>query len=252
MRTKISKQIASIAALTAVIATTTFAQSEPVYSVNVIGMQKVTTVGAEKGNYSMISMPFDQLIPNLDNVVGTNGIANNISSLADQVLIYDVTANPPTFKIYWLTAQRRWASNQGFATNIYLLPGSGAWYLNRSPSNQTITMVGDVVIDSAITNIIVEGLQMLSYPYSSPATLGALSLTNGVANNISANADQIMIYDTQADVPAFKIYWLTAARRWASNQGFADSVTLSPGQAFWYLSRSSDALEWIEEIPYDL
>jgi hypothetical protein len=249
---KISTQIATIAALTAAIATTAIAQNEPVYSVNVIGMQKINAVGTSQGSFSMISMPFEQLLPSLDNVVGTNGVANNNPGLADQVLIFNPLGDPPSFQIYWLTASRKWASSSGFATNVYLEPGGGAWYLNRSTNDANLTVVGDVVMDPVVTNVIVEGLQMISYPYSSPTTLGALSLTNGVANNNVGLADQITFYDNQSDPPGFQIYWLTASRRWASSSGFADSVAVNPGQAFWYLSRSTNTLEWVEVKPYDL
>ncbi|MGA1193314.1 MAG: hypothetical protein ACO3ZG_02910 [Kiritimatiellia bacterium] len=248
MRTKISKQIASIAALTAVIATTTFAQSEPVYSVNVIGMQKVQTTSSSSGGYSMIAMPFDQVISDLDSVVGTNGVANNSSFLADQVLIYDPEIQ--RFNVYWLYGGRKWVSNAGFATNITLRPGGGAWYLSRASESTTITLVGDVVDDAAVTNSIFPGLQILSYPYSSPVVLSDLALTNGVSGPSPFVSDNIMIYNPSNT--SFSTYWLFSDRKWVSNQGYATNVVVNPGSSFWYLSRGSEVVEWVENKPYDL
>lgn len=253
MKTTRIKQ--TLAALFSVVCFSTLASAQitdAVYSVNVIGMQKVEAVPPSRGSYTMIGMPFDQIIPNLDNVVGTNGVANNNSLLADQVLIYNPTGNPPGFKIYWLAANRRWVSSTGFATNIYLLPGGGAWYLNRAVTNRQLTFVGDVVMDDAVTNYIVEGLQILSYPFSSPVNLASLTFTNGRANNNSLLADQVMIHNNLVNPPVFDIYWLSSQRRWVSAKGFATNVIINPGQSFWFQSRTNAVQTWVENRPYEL
>ena len=54
------------------------------------------------------------------------------------------------------------------ATNIYLTPGVG-YIVSRASirtSNAMIIVAGDVVLDTGVTNTLVEGLNLVSYPYN--------------------------------------------------------------------------------------
>jgi hypothetical protein len=237
-----------------------FSQNDAVYSVNIIGMQKVDAVPAGSGGLSLISMPFDLDNPILDRVVGTNGVAAATSVNADNLLIFNPITQ--TYTTYWLffstnpSFNRKWRSATGFATNVFLQPGAGVWYRSRATSNQVLTLVGDVVNKGASTNMIRPGLQVVSYPFSTSIIMADLKLTNGVAAATSVNADNIQLYNPETQ--QYTTYWLFSSanpsfnRRWRSATGFATNVVIQPGSAFWYRSRGAETITWVESIPYDL
>jgi len=242
----------------ATMAVTSFAQTGEVYSLNVVGFQKVSALAS--GGLVLGSTPFERDVANLDNVLGTNGISGSTLATADNCLMYDKFGQ--SYLQYWLfshtnpSLNRRWRSASGLATNVYLLPGQGFWYRNRASSDATIVMAGDVVDVGAITNLIVPGLQMLSYPFSTSIRMTDLKLTNGVSGTTLATADNIMMY-VQTN-QSFNQYWLfshtnpSLNRKWRSSSGLATNVFIQPGQGFWYRSRLSTSNLWVEVKPYTL
>ena len=238
------------------VALSSFAQE--VYSPNVVGFQKVTVVSSNLGGLFLGSTPFNQEQPYIDRVVGTNGVAAAGSGSADNVIIYNKSNQ--LYTTYWLYSNaapsfnRRWRSGTGFATNVYLTPGMGYWYLSRASSNTTLILAGEAVDQLVVTNTIVPGLQILSYPFSANVRISDLTLTNGVAAVGSGSADNIILYEPTNAL--FTTYWLysNAApsfnRRWRSGTGFATNVFIKSGEGFWYQSRTSTNLLWIETRPY--
>jgi len=244
-----------------VAATATHAQpTTTVYSVNVVGFQKVNAVSTNSGGLVLVANPFEKANPFIDRVVGTGGVAGANAGLADNVQVF----NPgiQEFQTYWLFSSanpafnRKWRNTTGFATNVYLTPGMGFWYRNRAGTNLPITLVGDVVTDPAITNYIAPGLQILSYPYSAPIKLGHITLTNGIAGSSVGNADTIQLYDPVTK--QFQNYWLfssanaTFNRKYRNTTGLATNITIQPGQSFWFRSRTNVVMQWVETIPYNL
>lgn len=247
----------------ALMSITLVASAQPtttVYSVNVVGFQKVNAVSTNSGGIVLVANPFEKANPFIDRVVGTGGVAGATAANADNVQVYDPGIQE--FRTYWLfssanpAANRKWRSSSGFATNVYLTPGMGFWYRNRAGTNLPITVVGDVVTDPAITNFVVPGLQILSYPYSAPIKLGNITLTNGIAGSTANNSDTIQLYDPVSK--QFQNYWLLANanpavnRKYRSATGLATNVTIQPGQAFWFNSRTNVVMQWVETIPYNL
>ena len=242
----------------ATVAVTSFAQTGEVYSLNVVGFQKVSALAS--GGLVLSSTPFDRDAANLDNVLGTNGIPGATAATADNCLMYNKYTQ--SYLIYWLfshtnpSLNRHWRSASGLATNVDLLPGQGFWYRNRASSDATLVMAGDVVDVGAVTNLIVPGLQMMSYPFSTSIRMTELTLTNGAPGATATTADNIMMY-----VPtnqSFNIYWLFSHtnpalnRKWRSASGLATNVFVQPGQGFWYRSRLATSNLWVEAKPYTL
>jgi hypothetical protein len=242
----------------ATVASTSFAQTGEVYSLNVVGFQKVSALAS--GGLVLSSTPFDRDTANLDNVLGTNGIAGATLGAADNCLMYDKYTQ--SYLQYWLfshtnpTLNRHWRGTAGLSTNVYLLPGQGFWYRNRASSDMTLVMAGDVVDVGAVTNLLVPGLQMLSYPFSTSIRMTDMTLTNGVAGATLGGADNIMMY--VATNQSFNQYWLfshtnpTLNRKWRSAAGLATNVFVQPGQGFWYRSRLTTSNLWVEVKPYTL
>lgn len=234
--------------------------TDAVYSVNIIGMQKVTAVSTNDGGLVMIANPFIKSETYIDKIVGTSGVAGATLGAADNVQIFNPLSQQ--FDNYWLFSSanpafnRRWRSSSGFATNVNLTPGMGFWYRNRSGQSMQVTMVGDVETDATVTNVVMPGLQILSYPYSAPCALTDLGLTNGVAGSSLGVADNIQIYDPATK--QFNNYWLLSNanplfnRKWRSTSGLATNVVVNPGQSFWYRSRSISNIVWVASRPYDL
>ncbi|MDD4737236.1 MAG: hypothetical protein PHP44_14160 [Kiritimatiellae bacterium] len=248
------KKIMSLALTGLLAATVAHAASNEVYSVNVVGFSKVDApVGL-----SIMAMPFDAEASTIDDVVGTNGVYGNSSTIADNVMIYDELSQ--SFKIFWLRSLSAfggpiWFSAAGPATNEYLYPGMSFWYQSRAASDWTNTMVGDVVPDAAVTNVIVPGLQLMSYPYSTDVVMTDMNLTNGVYGNSSTIADNIMLYDSENE--SFRIFWLRSLSAfggpiWFSASGPATNVVIKMGEGFWYQSRAASNMNWVEPCPYDL
>ena len=121
----------------ATVAVTSFAQTGEVYSLNVVGFQKVSALAS--GGLVLSSTPFDRDAANLDNVLGTNGIAASTLGLADNCLMYDKYTQ--SYLIYWLfshtnpSLNRKWRSSSGLATNVFIQPGQGFWYRSRLSSS---------------------------------------------------------------------------------------------------------------------
>ena len=248
------KKIMSIALTGLLAATLAHAASNEVYSVNVVGFSKVDVpVGL-----SIMAMPFDAEAGTIDDVVGTNGVYGSTSFVADNVMLYDEVTQQ--FDIYWLFSHSsiggaKWRNVGGWATNVYLYPGMSFWYRSRAAEMWTNSMVGDVVPDAAVTNTIVPGLQLLSYPYSADVVLTDMNLTNGVYGTTAFVADNIMLYNT--DTQQFDIYWLfshssVGGPKWRNVGGWATNVVINMGEGFWYRSRGASNLTWIEPCPYDL
>ncbi len=242
----------------ATVAATSFAQTGEVYSVNVVGFQKVTV--PPTGGLALCSTPFEANVPTLDNLLGTNGVAAFTLATADNCYMFDKYTQ--LYRMYWLFSHsnpalnRHWRSPTGLASNDHIRPGEGFWYLNRASNNVTLVLAGDVVDVGAVTNVIVPGLQMLSYPFSISRRMLDLDLTNGVSGMTMATADNIMTYTPSNQ--RFTIYWLFSHtnpaynRKWRSPNGIASNDFIQPGQGFWYLSRSTTTNLWVEVKPYTL
>ena len=268
MRNNFSLPTLFVAIVCASAAFSSFAQTME-YTQNVLGFQQVTVVSSNLDGLLLGSTPFyqdaaHQVEASLDHVLGTRGGAGETADMADNIFLYDPTNVLSHFTTYWLyfypgddEFNWKWISTGGLATNVFVQPGQGFWYLNRSASNLNITLAGNVVDDPVVTNDIVPGIQLLSYPFSKPILMTDMTLTNGVAGETADVADNILLYDSTNVLSHFTTYWLYFYPgddefnwKWISTGGLATNVFIQPGQGFWYISRSSTTSQWIEARPY--
>ena len=218
------------------VALSSFAQE--VYSPNVVGFQKLAGVSSSSGGLILGSAPFIRAVPNLDSVIGTNGVNNSSDAFADNVILFNRTNQQYT--TYYLGSSRRWRTASAFATNVYLTPGMGYWYVNRSNANINLVLCGEVVDDLFITNTIVPGLQLISYPFNADIRVSEMTLTNGVNNASDAFADNLILFNNMDQ--RYTTYYLGSSRRWRTASAFATNVFIKSGQGFWYVSRASTNL----------
>lgn len=246
-----------------------YAQTDSVYSVNIVGFQKVVVPPSDVGGgLQLLGVPFDATPGNLDQIVGTHGTYGDSALNADNIIIFDPDA-PETerYKRYYLRKNqenapmwRTTGTTQVWATNVYLYPNDGFWYLNRATVAITNLFVGDVVEDDEFSMEIVPGLQLLSYPYSAPILLSDLGLTNGTSGGSALVADLVTLYDPLADPgKQYVRYYLrpdtnnTPTWRVAEGkQHWATNVTIQPYQGFWYQSRATSNFTWTGTKPYTL
>lgn len=242
-------KIALAAVATMAFCSSLFGQvTDAVYSVNIIGMQKqpVTT------NFTIRSNPFSAML--ISQVAGTAGKASSFSSSADNLLLF----NPDTqaYVTYYLgsnsTLGLHWRLGSTPQTNLYLAPQQGFFYRGRASQSWTNTVVGDIVLDVAVTNIIRPGFNLLSYPYSTPRNLTNMNLKVGKASSFSSSADNLMIFNDQTQ--SYVTYYLgsnsTLGVHWRLGSSAVTNLVLEPGQGFFYRSRSAGNVVWVENTPY--
>ena len=247
-------------------ATSTLAQG-PVYSVNIVGIQKVSV---DPNKYQLTCNPFAKTSNSLADVIGTQVDSGLAPNEADRVYVFDNTSNQ--YKTYFLYRDPNNSNdpdNDTWFTEGYqpasetLTPGKGFFIQNAQGGvTNVISFVGDVVSTPQISVQINPGLNQISYPYSTTINIAqlALKVPNGAVGATGPNeADNIYLWD--ADAGTYVRHFLYYD---SSNPGDPDNNSwltegylpppnpiIQPGQAFFYQRVSSaPALNWVENKPY--
>lgn len=241
------KKIIAIATILAAVGAS-YAQDE-VYSVNIVGFSKVGLPAG--GNAAMVACNFEAGGTNtLTAIFGDDQLTqdNNYNN-CDKVAVFD-----PTTQTYQQWAQ--WTDgvfykandlvewNSGIAGDPEIPLGSGVWLKTPAgASPRDIVMSGDVVSDGAITNQLVSGLQIVSFPYSSDIAMQDTSFFDdgAAADNNYNNCDKISIWEGDS----FQQYavwtdgvWYKANDLAQWNEGVAATNNIQVGQAFFYKAQS--------------
>lgn len=246
---EVMKKIMSMALTGLLAATVAHAASNEVYSVNVVGFQKLD---ARSNGFMMVNVPFDAASNTLDGIIGTQLVGHKSSLYADNIMIWDPVTQ--SYSTYFKKTDNLWydSANGLRATNVYITSDMGMWVRNRQATNQQVTLVGDVVDDSVITNVLLEGYNLVSYPFSSEININDSCLTNGYGHKSSLYADNIMLWDDAAQ--AYNTYFLKTDKKWydASNGILTTNTTIGQGKGFWFRRRGAGDLNWVEQKPYNL
>lgn len=224
-----------------------FAQTGEVYSLNVVGFQKLTAATG----LVLVSTPFERAPNTLDDVIGAQLTGGKAELTADQVVMWNAQAQ--SYEQFWLkSTDQKWYTLGGTrATNTVITPQDGFWIRNRRLTNQTVIVSGDVVDDTARTNILLVGLNLVSYPFSSEIQINSSGLTNGKTGKAELMADQIVIWDPASQ--SYQQYWLKTDRKWYTLAGaVATNVFVGGGRGFWYRNRNTNSFVWVEVRPYTL
>ena len=239
------------------------AQTNSVYSVNIVGFQQAELDGPSK--LFMMAAPFESGDQTLVDIFGTNSLVQSGTPAgADKIR-------------YWDNAEQKYVSVAQFqnvfyrldATGNYILPplednavipfGRGFW-IDTSGSmsgERAITLSGDVVLDEQMSVDIVPGLQIIAVPFSQGLALQDMSFlaSGATAGSAPGGADQIRVWNVEEQqytsyalfVNDGKWYRLDENDNWELPPQEA-VYTFSPGEAFWYFARNS--FTWTEESPY--
>lgn len=245
MRNACKKAVWSGAALLCSLLVLSSSGQSEVYSVNVVGFQKVS---ARSNGLSMVSVPFSKQSNTLDDVIGNQLTANKSSGLADQIQLWDPVAQ--TYNTYYLWTNGLWYTLAGVrATNTAITTQVGMFVRNRRTTNQVVVVSGDVPEGDTATNLIVQGLNLVSYPFSTDVDVNKCNLTNGKPSKSSGTADQIQLWDSANQ--KYDTYYLWTNRQWYTLTGtLATNVRVGAGRGFWYRRNSTTNYSWVESRPY--
>lgn len=246
-----------------VLASVAQAQTGEVYSLNVVGFQKVAAPAAK---LEIAGTPFEAANDTLDAVVGPQLTGSDGPGVSDNVVMFQATnqqyvtyfiaggIGDPQYDGKWFTTSLQPATN----INALVPPGRGFWIRSRQSVTQTVVFAGDVVSAGAITNHIYSGLQLLSYPYSTAILLNNTTFSNGaVGSDGPGTSDNILLWNTSNQQyvtyfiaggigdPQYDGKWFTQTLQPTTN------IYLQPGQGFWYRHRGS-GFTWTEQKPYTL
>jgi hypothetical protein len=230
------------------------AQGPEVYSLNVVGFQKVTVASNTK---MMAATPFLRSPGNLDHVVGAQLTAGKSELSADIIATWNVVSQK--YDRFWLrAADSNWytvGATSVRATNVFLNPTTGFFIIDQKSTGRTeaVVLSGDVVDTPVATNALLQGMNLVSYPFSSSIDLNRSGLTNGRAGKSEFSSDIVSIWNPTSQV--YRRYWLrNTDKKWytVSAQSQIATGSIGGGQAFFYQRTTNVPFNWVEVKPYTL
>ena len=242
-----------------------FAQTNVVYSVNMVGFQKVSSNGllTPGSNLKMVSTPFLAGDTDIQVAIGEQLTPGFTAGTADNLIFYSPGVGYETYHrlpvVGVANLDNKWVDGNTDVVTRDILPGSGFWIRNQQSSTQEVVFVGEVISETNVTVSIATGLQILSFPYSSDFDLpndDTLRLSGAQSGNTAGTADNIILWDAENGLyvtyylfpdtgvaPGFDNKWLN------SDTSLAISEQIPSGTAFWY-SHKGAGYTWSPQIPY--
>jgi hypothetical protein len=230
------------------------AQTDEVFSLNVVGFQKITVTSNTR---VMVATPFIRNPNTLDDVIGQQLTPGRSEGSADNIYMWNVVSQQYDRYIRPLTDSNWWVVSLTpvRATNVFLTPQTGFYIQDVKSTSQTETVIlsGDVVDSPVVTNALVYGLNLVSYPYSCSIDINSSGLTNGRAGRSEGSSDVIYIWD-----PTGRLYrryaLISSNRKWwyVSTHPYVATVSVGAGQAFFYQRTTNSTFYWVETRPYSL
>jgi hypothetical protein len=202
--------------------------AQDVTSVNVVGYNTMTF---EKGKIYLVATAFEGIdIPDLhaNDVVGTQ------LPIGSQMFFYkdSVTGYQTDTRIV-----------SGWSTNIVFHGFMGFW-VRVNPAaplaSYDVVFKGQAPMDGTTSNLVVNGLNMLGFPYTAD-----VAFTNTQLYAQSFNGDLLYVFD--GPTQNYLTYGPRTVGGWPAN---AKALTLKLGQGFWYKSNRVSPILDTESRPY--
>jgi hypothetical protein len=128
----------------------------------------------------------------------------------------------------------------GTAWNNAVELGQGDAFWVETSDTVTNIIAGEVYMQDSVTNSIVPGLQMLSYPYPVQRSLSQLNIN-------PVEGDKIYKYDVATgyigNIATYESV-LFGGTAWSQD------ITFGVGDGFWYESVATETVEWVEIRPF--
>ena len=214
---------------------------------------------------AMVGVPFETEEQTLNSLMDPAQFAGQrlLPGAADQVMIWNAgTLGYQNLALYESGTNKGWKSTSGFGpmaayVNPVLASGSAMWFRGSTNGGGNLMVAGRVVMDAVVTNHLVEGLQLLSNPFSDAVTLNDLDLhVNATGQRLLPGAaDQIMIWDAGAQgYVNLALYQSGTNKGWKATSGFGPAAAytnpaLEPGAGFWFRAVNG-AFVWVETNAY--
>ncbi|MEI6970295.1 MAG: hypothetical protein WCL44_02155 [bacterium] len=229
--------------------------ADTVYSVNVAGFSRIELPPGKQVLAGLQLDPFDATLLGLfgtNQLTAGDGTKSAGHRKADKISLWDATSVPPGYTIYAIRnddMKFHYVTNWLSPTSINppITNGDGMWIqsgdTNLSNPSKVITLMGKAVATATQELEIVRGLQMLSYPFSSPMLLDTAdfladgaSLGDGTKSAGHRKADKISVWSPSPG--SWTIYALKDNGKWyyvTNWLGNAPSNVVFPlSQGFWY------------------
>ncbi len=245
------------------------AVAQAVNSVNIVGVDTLTLKPGERviaaaKFYSEGGDGTNTLI----GVFGTNKLVQAGNYLnCDRVTVYDSSVSSyqsyaqfTDGHFYKCNNAAEWENTSlPIQDDVVLEPGGAFWLVHpEGEGTNEVSLLGEVLGGSTDTQdvAIVEGYQMVSYPYATEIAVQDLTPANATGAGNYLNADRIIVW--QADTQTYQAYALfDDDGKWykANNAAEWENTSLPPtdrvigiGEGFWYVSQSG--FTWSEGCPY--
>jgi len=247
--------------LSGIISGAAFAQS--VSSANIVGYVKVEL--EPQGKFHMLAYNFEsgESSPKtLQDILGTNQLRQSDFLIeCDKVVIWETDTQRYQRWAQWTDGNFYKANNasewsQSIIGNPSVPQGSAFWVVSAGTSEtNSIVFSGDVVLAETNSIEIIEGFQMISYPFSSDAALKDLRfLQSGAsASDFLVACDKISVwegdrYQRYALWTDGKWYKADNAAQW--NESIEADINISLGSGVFYIG--VEPFTWIEQKPYQV
>jgi hypothetical protein len=211
--------------ITAVIACAAMVMAQTVTSQNIVGYSKGANTGLELGSAQFF--------------VGTGNTVTEIFGdqlpVGSKIYKYDPVSgyvgNIATYSSVFL-------GGTAWSPELSIAPGEAYW-VETAGAAPSIT-AGEVPLDDSVTNNIVPGLQLLSYPYPVQVSISQMEFTPTVG-------DKIYKYDP---VTGYVGNISTFSTVFLGGTAWSTDITFDVGDGFWYESAAGGTVQWIVNRPF--
>ncbi len=225
-------------------------------SSNTVGYQKVTLVA---NNYTLLAPMFtyvgggEKAIPDI--FEESDFTAADTGAEADFIDIWEDGAYTRSY-FFSSDAGDAWSnSDDGFdETTDQLETGLGFWFFNRSVSDKTVTLSGEVATNDVVVTIVGNNYTLLANPFASPLPVKSIVPETGTftAADTGADADYIDLWEDGAYTRSY-FFSSDAGDAWSSSDDGFDETddTIPAGQGFWFFRRGDEMTVRLP-VPYTL
>ena len=203
--------------------------AETVSSANIVGYTKDT---ADDAGFHIAAMQFINATNSPESIYGDS------MPKGTKIYLYNGSGyDTSTYQDVFVPGQ---GSVLKWGTDLDLVSGVGYWV--ETPSAAEAVLSGEVPVADSVTNSIVVGFQLLSYPYPVSRMVSELGLT-------PAEGDKIYVFNgTGYDTSTYQKVFVPgqgSVLKWDD-----ETLSIDVGEGFWYEAVASQT--WIAERPFDL
>jgi len=218
-----------------VLAAATVVSAETVTSANIVGYGKVQAADG----LQIASMQFDNSESNsLDSIFG------DAYPLGTQVLIYQEPGGYQTSTYAITYPPPSYTPTPGWAGAVSSIGGTTACWIKMPSGSSAVEniMNGEVPLADAVTNSVVAGLNLFSYPYPVEMEIQDLGFVPVVG-------DQIFLYDNIGGYVTINYAITYPPPSYTPTPGWTSPTTTVPvGGGFWY--KTTTPATWIASRPF--